>query len=92
MFVAVASGGLIVTAQFASIAADFHVAKSHVVLMGLVGTVLSVALVVDNVLNGLARPFFGWMSDRSAGKRPCSSPSCWTRWRSGAWRNMAMTR
>jgi len=64
MFVAVASGGLIVTAQFASIAADFHVAKSHVVLMGLVGTVLSVALVVDNVLNGLARPFFGWMSDR----------------------------
>ena len=24
---------------------------------------LSVALVVDNVLNGLARPFFGWVSD-----------------------------
>ena len=27
-------------------------------------TVLSVALVVDNVLNGLARPFFGWVSDQ----------------------------
>ena len=30
MFVLVASGGLIVTAQFASIAADFGVAKSHI--------------------------------------------------------------
>jgi OFA family oxalate/formate antiporter-like MFS transporter len=25
---------------------------------------LNVALVTDNVLNGLARPFFGWVSDR----------------------------
>ncbi len=31
------------------------------ILLG--ATVLSVALVVDNVLNGLARPFFGWVSD-----------------------------
>lgn len=64
MFTLVASGGLIVTAQFASIAADFGVAKSHISLVGIAGTVLTVALVVDNVLNGLARPFFGWMSDR----------------------------
>jgi OFA family oxalate/formate antiporter-like MFS transporter len=28
-----------------------------------VATTLSVALVVDNILNGLARPFFGWVSD-----------------------------
>jgi OFA family oxalate/formate antiporter-like MFS transporter len=64
MFVMVVSGGLIVTAQFASIAADFGVAKSHISLIGITGTVLTVALVVDNVLNGLARPFFGWISDR----------------------------
>jgi OFA family oxalate/formate antiporter-like MFS transporter len=64
MFVLVASGGLIVTAQFASIAADFGVAKAHVSLIGITGTVLTVSLVVDNVLNGLARPFFGWISDR----------------------------
>jgi MFS transporter, OFA family, oxalate/formate antiporter len=64
MFVLVASGGLIVTAQFASIAADFGVAKTHVSLIGITGTVLTVSLVVDNVLNGLARPFFGWISDR----------------------------
>ena len=64
MFTLVASGGLIVTAQFASIAADFGVAKSHISLIGIAGTVLTVALVIDNVLNGLARPFFGWISDR----------------------------
>ena len=64
MFVLVASGGLIVTAQFASIAADFGVAKQHISLIGLAGTVLTVALIIDNVLNGLARPFFGWISDR----------------------------
>ena len=33
-------------------------------LIGITGTVLTIALVVDNVLNGLARPFFGWISDR----------------------------
>jgi OFA family oxalate/formate antiporter-like MFS transporter len=64
MFVVVASGGLIVTAQFASIAKDFGVAKTHVSLIGLAGAVLPVALVIDNVLNGLARPFFGWISDK----------------------------
>ena len=60
MFVVVASGGLIVTAQFASIASDFGVAKT----MTFLGAVLPVALVVDNILNGLARPFFGWISDK----------------------------
>jgi OFA family oxalate/formate antiporter-like MFS transporter len=64
MFVLVAAGGLIVTAQFASIAADYGVAKHHISLIGIAGTVLTVALVIDNVLNGLARPFFGWISDK----------------------------
>jgi OFA family oxalate/formate antiporter-like MFS transporter len=64
MFVLVAAGGLIVTAQLASIAADFGVAESPLTVMGISGTVLTLALVVDNVLNGLARPFFGWLSDR----------------------------
>jgi OFA family oxalate/formate antiporter-like MFS transporter len=64
MFVLVAAGGLVVTAQLASMAADFGVADSRVSILGLTGTVLTLALVVDNVLNGLARPFFGWISDR----------------------------
>ena len=69
MFVLVAAGGLIVTAQLASIAADFGVAEQHITLLGIGGTVLTMALVIDNVLNGLARPFFGWISDR-IGREP----------------------
>ena len=41
-----------------------QIADSKISLIGITGTVLTVALVVDNVLNGLARPFFGWISDR----------------------------
>ena len=69
MFVMVAAGGLIVTAQLASIAADYGVAESPLSLLGITGTVLTLALVVDNVLNGLARPFFGWVSDK-IGREP----------------------
>ena len=69
MFVMVAAGGLIVTAQLASIAADFGVAESPVTILGITGTVLTLALVFNNVLNGLARPFFGWVSDK-IGREP----------------------
>jgi OFA family oxalate/formate antiporter-like MFS transporter len=65
----VAAGGLIVTAQLASIAADFGVAETPLSILGVTGTVLTLALVVDNVLNGLARPFFGWVSDK-IGREP----------------------
>lgn len=64
MFVTVASGGLIVTAQFASIAADYGVAKTPVNLIGITGAALVVAAVIDNILNGLGRPLFGWISDK----------------------------
>jgi MFS transporter, OFA family, oxalate/formate antiporter len=60
MFVLNAATGLMATAQLAPIAKDFGIANNPI-LFG--ATVLSVALVVDNVLNGLARPFFGWVSD-----------------------------
>ncbi|HEY2539043.1 MAG TPA: oxalate/formate MFS antiporter [Stellaceae bacterium] len=60
MFVLVSASGLMATAQLALIARDFHVANV-VVLAGV--TTLTLALVVDNVANGLARPLFGWISD-----------------------------
>jgi len=63
MFVLVAAGGLMATAQLASIALDFGVANTPLTIVGVTGTTLSIALVIDNVLNGLARPFFGWVSD-----------------------------
>jgi OFA family oxalate/formate antiporter-like MFS transporter len=61
MFVLVSASGLMATAQLAPIARDFGL-SSTAILFG--ATTLSVALVVDNVMNGLARPFFGAVSDR----------------------------
>jgi MFS transporter, OFA family, oxalate/formate antiporter len=63
MFVLVAAGGLMATAQLASIAADFGVAKTPLTVAGFTATTLALAITVDNILNGLARPFFGWVSD-----------------------------
>jgi OFA family oxalate/formate antiporter-like MFS transporter len=60
MFVLVSASGLMATAQVALIARDFNVANT-MLLLG--GTTLTVALLVDNVANGLARPLFGWISD-----------------------------
>jgi OFA family oxalate/formate antiporter-like MFS transporter len=60
MFVLVSASGLMATAQIALIAKDFNVANTAV-LFG--ATALSVALIVDNVCNGAARPLFGWVSD-----------------------------
>ncbi|MGA2128215.1 MAG: oxalate/formate MFS antiporter [Xanthobacteraceae bacterium] len=64
MFVLVAAGGLMATAQLATLATDFGVADTPISFLFVTGTTLTVALTVDNVLNGLARPFFGWVSDR----------------------------
>ncbi len=60
MFVLVSASGLMATAQIALIAKDFHVADTAI-LFG--ATALSVALIIDNVANGTARPLFGWVSD-----------------------------
>ncbi len=64
MFVMVGSGGLMAVAQLAPIAADFNVAGIPVTLLGLTLPALTFALTIDRVLNGLCRPFFGWVSDR----------------------------
>jgi OFA family oxalate/formate antiporter-like MFS transporter len=63
MFVMVSASGLMATAQIAPIAKDFKLADTEVTLLFITATTLSMALVIDNVLNGLARPFFGWISD-----------------------------
>src|SRR4029077_20775300 len=61
MFVLVSASGLMATAQIALIAHDFGVADTMAVFGA---TVLTVALLVDNVANGFARPLFGWISDQ----------------------------
>ena len=63
MFVMMAAGGLMAVAQLAPIAKDFKVADIPVSLVGLTLPALTFALTIDRVLNGLCRPFFGWVSD-----------------------------
>jgi OFA family oxalate/formate antiporter-like MFS transporter len=64
MFIMMAAGGLMATAQLAPIAKDFKVADVPVSLIGLTLPALTFALSIDRILNGLCRPFFGWVSDR----------------------------
>ena len=64
MFVMVAAGGLMATAQLAPIAKDFKIMDVPVNIMGLILPALTFALAIDRVLNGLTRPFFGWVSDQ----------------------------
>jgi OFA family oxalate/formate antiporter-like MFS transporter len=54
------AGGLIVTAYLAPIATSYHISDTVVFLSA---TTLSVALVFANVMNGVARPLFGFVSD-----------------------------
>jgi OFA family oxalate/formate antiporter-like MFS transporter len=63
MFVMVGAGGLMATAQLAPIAKDFKVDNIPVSILGLTLPALTFALSIDRVLNGICRPFFGWVSD-----------------------------
>jgi MFS transporter, OFA family, oxalate/formate antiporter len=60
MFVMVSGSGLMATAQIVPIAKDFNVANT-VLVLGF--STITVALIIDNVANGAARPLFGWISD-----------------------------
>jgi OFA family oxalate/formate antiporter-like MFS transporter len=60
MMTMIAFGGLVVTAQLSPIARFYGVDKV-IVAFGMSALVLAVQL--DQVLNGLSRPFWGWVSD-----------------------------
>jgi OFA family oxalate/formate antiporter-like MFS transporter len=63
MFVLVGAGGLMATAQLAPIAKDFSIDAVPVSLIGITMPALTFALSIDRILNGITRPFFGWVSD-----------------------------
>jgi len=63
MFVMMAAGGLMATAQLGPIAKDFKIAEVPVSLLGITLPALTFAATLDRVLNGVTRPFFGWVSD-----------------------------
>src|SRR5712672_2077351 len=63
MFVIVGAGGLMVTANLKPIAVDWKVDSVPVTLMAMTMTAVTFAATIDRILNGLTRPFFGWISD-----------------------------
>ena len=62
-FVLVASSGLMATAQLAPIANGFGIAKNSVTLLAVTMPALTFALSLNNLMNGLGRPLFGFISD-----------------------------
>ena len=63
MMAMVATGGLMAVAQLKPMAVDFKVDKIPVHLLGLTMPALVFALSADRLVNGLCRPFWGWISD-----------------------------
>ncbi len=64
MFTMVATGGLMAVAQLGPIAKSFGIADMPVSVLGLFTlAALPLTLSLNQILNGLTRPFFGWMSD-----------------------------
>ena len=64
MFVLVAAGGLTMAASMAPIAKDFKIEKEPVELLGIMMPALVFALSLNRILDGIGRPFFGWLSDQ----------------------------
>jgi OFA family oxalate/formate antiporter-like MFS transporter len=64
LFVAVASGGLMATAQIGPIAKDYGFAQLPMTLFGITLPLLTMTLSIDNLANGFTRPLCGFLSDR----------------------------
>ena len=63
MMTMVATGGLMATAQLAPIARDFGVDTQLVTIGWITLAALPFALSIDRIVNGVTRPFWGWVSD-----------------------------
>lgn len=63
MMTMMATGGLLATAQIAPLARDYRVSEIPLPILGVTLTALQWALSLDRVMNGITRPFFGWVSD-----------------------------
>ena len=64
IFVAVAAGGLMATAQIGPIAKDYGMAKEQFLVFGTMMPLLTLTLSIDNLANGLTRPLCGFISDK----------------------------
>ncbi len=59
----VACGGLMAAAEIAPIAKDYGVATTQVTFLWATLPLLTLALSIDSLVNGLTRPLTGWISD-----------------------------
>ena len=65
LFVAVAAGGLMATAQIGPIAKDYQLDKLPMSFLGLATLpLLTLTVMIDNIANGFTRPLCGFISDR----------------------------
>ena len=64
LFVAVAAGGLMATAQIGPIAKDYKFAGMPMTFIGFTLPLLTMTLAIDNLANGFTRPLCGFISDR----------------------------
>ena len=64
LFVVVAAGGLMATAQIGPIAKDYGLNKLPVTVLGFTLPLLTMTLSIDNLCNGFTRPLCGFLSDR----------------------------
>jgi len=64
LFVAVAAGGLMATAQIGPIAKDYGLSKMPIAFFGATLPLLTLTLAIDNLTNGFTRPLCGFISDR----------------------------
>ena len=64
VYLMIGSGGIIITAQLGPIARDFGIEKQILTIFGLSMPVLTLAVSIDNLANGLTRPMCGFLSDK----------------------------
>jgi OFA family oxalate/formate antiporter-like MFS transporter len=69
MMTLVGVGGLMATGVLASVAKDIGVDKTNVNLGFVALAVVPFALSLDRILNGVTRPFWGWVSDHIGRER-----------------------
>src|SRR5690349_23003162 len=72
MMTMVATGGLMAVAQLNPMAVDFKVNKIPVTFLFLTMPALQFALSADRLVNGICRPFWGWLSDHIGRERTMS--------------------
>jgi OFA family oxalate/formate antiporter-like MFS transporter len=63
IYLLIAFGGMVMTAQLGPIARDFGLESSMVTLFGVTAPVLTLAISIDNFANGITRPISGFLSD-----------------------------